>query len=88
MPLGFDVAGRGGIESLERGRADGRPAGAPGADALIAARLINEDELVRSKLRDLVEVVALEICILFLCDLSSGLLRPLDGRQRPAYTCL
>jgi hypothetical protein len=65
---------------LNGGCANGRLAGALGADALIAARLVNEDELVRSKLRDLVEVVALKICVLFLCDLSSGLLRLLDGR--------
>lgn len=73
---------------LNGGRADGRPAGAPGADAFVATRLVNEDELVGSKLRDLVEVVALEIRILFPCDLPSGLLRPLNGRQRPAYGCL
>jgi hypothetical protein len=30
----------------------------------------------------------LEIRILFPRDLPSGLLRSLDGRQRPAYTCL
>jgi hypothetical protein len=42
---------------LNGGRADGRPAGAPGADAFVAARLVDEDELVGSKLRDLVEVV-------------------------------
>jgi hypothetical protein len=73
---------------LNGGRADGRPAGAPGADAFVAARLVDEDELVRSKLRDLVEVVALEIRILLPCDLPSGLFRPLNRRQRPAYACL
>jgi hypothetical protein len=72
---------------LNGGRANGRPAGAPSADAFIAARLVNEDELVGPKLQDLVEVVALEIRILFPYDLPSGLLRPLDGRQRPAYAC-
>jgi hypothetical protein len=35
-----------------------------------------------------VEVVALEISVLFPCDLPSGLLGPLDGRQRSVYTCL
>jgi hypothetical protein len=73
---------------LDWGRADGRPAGAPGADAFVAARLVDEDELVGSKLRDLVEVVALKIRILFPGDLPGGLLRPLNGRQRPAYACL
>jgi hypothetical protein len=33
-------------------------------------------------------VVALEIRVLFPCYLSSSLLRPLDGRQCPAYACL
>jgi hypothetical protein len=62
------------LSYLNRSRANRRLASALGANALIAARLVNEDELVRSKLRDLVEVVALKICVLFLCDLLSGLL--------------
>jgi hypothetical protein len=70
------------------GRANGRLAGASGADAFVAARLVDEDELAGSKLRDLVEVVTLKIRILFPCHLPSGLLRPLDRRQRPAYACL
>jgi hypothetical protein len=73
---------------LNGGRADRQPASALGANAFVAARLVDEDELVGSKLRDLVEVVALEIRILFPCDLPSSLLRPLNGRQRPAYACL
>ena len=73
---------------LDGSRADGRPARTPGADAFVAARLVDKDELVGSKLRDLVEVVALKIRILFPCYLSSSLLRPLNGRQSPAYACL
>ena len=67
---------------LDRGRANRRRAGAPGADAFVAARLVDEDELVGSKLRDLVEVVALDIRILFLHNWTSGLLRLFDERLR------
>jgi hypothetical protein len=65
-----------------------QPASALGTNAFIAARLVNKDELVGSKLRDLVEVVALKIRILIACDLPSNLLQPLNKRQGPTYTYL
>jgi hypothetical protein len=44
---------------LNRGRANRRLANALGADAFVAARLVNKDKLVGLKLRDLIEVVTL-----------------------------
>jgi hypothetical protein len=76
------------LGNLDRSRADRRPAGVLSANTFVAARLINEYELVGLKLRDLVKVIALEICVLFLCYLLGRLLRLLDRLQRPTYTCL
>jgi hypothetical protein len=73
---------------LDWGRADRRPASAPSANAFVAARLIDEDELIGSELRDLVRVVVLEIRVLLVCYLPGRLLRPLDRLQGPAYACL
>jgi hypothetical protein len=78
------------IESsyLDGIRADGRPAGALSADAFVAARLVDKDELVGSELRDFVKVITLKICILLPCYPSSRLLRLFDRIQRSAYACL
>jgi hypothetical protein len=73
---------------LDGSRADGRLASVPSANMFVAARLINEYELVGPKLRDLVKVIALEIRVLLLCYLPGHLLRPLDRLQRPTYACL
>jgi hypothetical protein len=55
--------------------AEGGPAGSPETDALVAARLIDEDKVVQLELCQVVEVKVSQVRVLLPTDLLSNLLR-------------
>ena len=67
------------MSHLDRCHTKGRPASAPEADPLVAPRLVYVDQMIRTKLGQIVHVIIPKVCITLLGYMSGNFFTPSNG---------